>query len=505
MRRFSRALGAVVLAGCLALATLAAGADGPTATAELDAGEAVLGRSLTLRVTIPGRAPAVIDVPELADWTVIPRGRAVGARGEGGAAVSAYRFELIPRREGALTFPALAVETGGTHLLTRPLAVTVRPRPAPPKGLAGQDLFLDATLSVETPYVGQTLRYTLRLYRAVTATSVAIVPPAFPGFRVDPLPGQRDGEWRDGAKVYVTAAVSYLLTPLRPGAVTLAAPTARLRGLPGRPNPLNQKDAGTVTGPTRAVTVRDLPPSTGQAPFTGLVGHMTLDGRLVAGTASGETVYVLTLAGRGNLDVAKAPVLSLPDGVTDRALPPEGNPVPTPAGYAGTRVFRYVLVAAGPGTYTVPPVALAVFDPEAGLYRSLETAPATWTVAPDAAAPVAVPGLHPAGGQRLAALPTGPWRLVWAFFPPGCFVLVVWARRRRPRRGVVSGLGPAQAAEALRAALSGNAAWDARRRDRGQAVLTRLDRLLYAGGPAAPRELEAARREALAVLRRAGA
>lgn len=502
MKRFYPLFCALALLVGLLAAPVAGRAEGLAATAAIEGGEAVVGQSLGLRVTIAGQEPAVIDVPALPDWTVIPRGRAVGARGGDGQAVSAYRFELIPRREGELTFPALTVETGGARLVTQPLTVRVGPRPSPPPGLTGQDLFLDAALSNGAPYLGQTVRYTVRLYRAVAATGVAIEPPAFAGFRVEVLPGQRDGELHLGRKAYVIAAVDYLLTPLRAGNQRLGPPTARVSGL------ARASGAVVVAGPERGLTVRPLPAYVGDAPYTGLVGRLELASQLTPDASGNEAVYELILSGRGNLEAAQAPALPLPPGLAARPLPPREEEQAAPSGPTGRRVFRYALTADAPGVYSLPPTRLAVFDPEAGAYAVLEAAAQRFVAAPGRSAapgaPLAAPALHAMAEGDLTGPPAWGWRLFWGLFPPLVFAATFWPGRRRARSRRGDAPSPAQAAEALRRALGAPNAWGPACRARAAEVLAVLDRLLYAGEPAAPQALEAARQEAVRLVRGAG-
>ena len=501
-RRICRAW---ALACLLAVAPGVAGAGEVGVTATVEPGVGVVGRGLTLRVTVPGRDTATIDVPDMADWTVIPRGRALGARGEDGEPVSAYRFELVPRRAGTLAVPALTVETGGARTRTPPLAVRVRPRPEPPAALAGQDVFLDAIVSEESPYAGQAFVYTVRLYRAVPAAGVSLTPPAFAGCVADPLPGQRDGEARAGGKAYVTAEVDYLLAPLRAGTLAIAPPGARIRGL-------GKASGETVlAGPQRPVAVRPLPPYAGAAPFTGLVGRMVLQSRLAADAGSGEAVYELALSGRGNLDAAAPPALSLPPGLAARALPGESAVQPTLAGSEGERIFRYALTAATPGTYTLPAVSLAVFDPEEGRYVTVEAPPRAFVAAPQGApAPVAPPLTSVSSGQGAALDWTAwaawadslPWRVALGILPPLLFALTFLPRRRRRLARATQAQDPAAVAEALRRAL--RAAGDPSRAPwpEAGAALARLDRLLYSGEEWDAAALDAARDQGLAVLRR---
>jgi hypothetical protein len=380
--------------------------------------------------------------------------------------------------------------------------VRVRPRPEPPAALAGHDVFLDAAVSEENPYVGQAFVYTVRLYRAVPAAGVSLTPPAFPGCVADPLPGQRDGEARAGGKAYVTAEVDYLLAPLRDGTLTLAPPAARIRGL-------GKASGETVlAGPQRTVAVRPLPPATGAAPFTGLVGRMALESRLAADAGSGEAVYELTLSGRGNLDAATPPALSLPPGLAARPLPGESAVQPTLAGYEGERTFRYALTAATPGTFVLPTVSLAVFDPEGARYVTVEAPARAFVAAPQGAPAPVAPPLSPASPGQGAPLAWAAWadslswRVALGIFPPLLFALTVMPRRRRRVAQVAGSQDAAAVAEALRRALhtaedSSRAPWP-----EAGAALARLDRLLYSGEECDAAALDAARAKGLAVLRR---
>ncbi|WP_300161113.1 BatD family protein [Solidesulfovibrio sp.] len=493
-----RRLSAFALALAVLVPALARAGE-PRAAAVVEPAEGVAGRGLTLRVTITGNDAAVIDVPDMPDWTVIPRGRSVGVRGEDGEPVAAYRFEIVPRRSGTLSVPALTVETGGARLTTSPLTVAVRPSPAPPRALAGRDVFLDAAVSRDAPYVGEAFVYTARLYRAVPAAAVTLEPPAFAGCVVDPLPGQRDGEVRDGGRAYATAEVDYLVTPLRAGSLRLGLPTAKLRGLGKAPGET------VVSGPELTVGVRPLPAYAGTVPFTGLVGRMALDARLLA-DARGEAVYELTLTGRGNLEAAAPPTLAAPPGLAVRSLPTEGEVAPTPQGYEGRRVFRYALAAREAGEFTLPAVRLAVFDPVAGAYGVIEAPARSFAAAPEPPpGPVAPPLGPPPVATALGSL-TESWagRALLALLPPALWALALLPRRRSRPAGEGGRPGPSAVAEALRRAL--DRATDASREPWPEVrdLLARLDRLLYSGEAADAAALAAARDRGLALLRRLG-
>jgi hypothetical protein len=503
---------------CLFAPIRSAGAAALRVTAEVEAREVYLGQSIMLRVLVPGDAPAEVAMPELADCTVTPRGLVRGNRGEDGAVVAAYRFELTPRRVGECRVPALRVTAGGETGLTAPVAVRVLPRPTPPKGLAGRDLYVDAALAPESPYVGQPARYTVILYRAVAVEAVRVSPPGMSGVAgatLDPLPGQRDGEIEAGGRRYAVTEVEYRLTARLPGRLALppasvvfqgVAATAALRGVAGT---AATRDA-TVAGPALAVTVRPLPAYDGPVPFTGLVGRLELAARIEDEAGPGrDAVYVLTLSGRGNLGEAAPPALSPPPGVTARLLPAEEAPgdAARGAGEGGGRVFRYALAASGPGDYVLPGPQLAVFDPEAGAYRVASAGPVTLRVGAPPPDPALAPPLRHDPRTAPSAPPSWPWRLGLGLLPLALYGLTFLPRPARRTSAAVPAT-PTAVAEALRQALdrprAGIRAGDRRSEDReaGRQALDDLDRLLYGGGPAGPAALDAAVARAAKILRR---
>lgn len=471
--------------------------------AALDPQDISLGQSLMLRVSIPGEVTAAITVPDMADWTVVPRGRVHGLGGPDGQAgqeVTAYRFELVPRRSGTLAVPGLDVEMGGQTYRTAPLTALVRPRPTPPRTLAGQDIFLEAVLSRPAPYSGESFVYTLRLYRAVPAESIRLVPPRLAAMEVTPLPGQRDGEIVAAGRRYAVTEADYLLVGTTPGRTLIPPAEVVCRGVPGKGGAALDL---TAKSPAVTVSVRPLPmyvPVSGEIPFTGLVGgRMTLVSRLDGGDAGRGAVYTLTLAGRGNLRDAAPPPVVAPEGLALRLLDVTGGGDSGRSGYVGQRVFRYAVRADKPGDYTLGPVRLAVFDPTAGRYVVVE-APARNYIVPAAspvpADPALAPPLRHRPGSRLHALPSWPWRLTLALLPPLAFVLTVLPVRRDPgkREGRTFDGPPTALAEALRERLErrlGHAeAREGPAVDAAVLALRNLDAILYSGRPVTDRERE---------------
>ena len=448
-------------------------------TAEVVPREIGLGESALLRVTVDGAQAATVDTAPLKDFWVTPRGRVVGRRGDGdnAAAVAVYRFELSPKQAGELRLPSLTVTLGDRTAHTPPLRLTVRPRPTPPPDLTDREFALDATVSTTHPFVGETFRYTLRLFRSTAVEAAAVTPPAFPDCTVVALPGQRDSELTAGGRTFAVTEVDYLLTPHRPGRVDLAPGEAACREAV-HPDRRGGARSRSCAGPPLTVTVRPLPPFPGPGTWSGLVGHVRLTARLEPpGLGVGrQPVLTVTIAGRGNLPDTAPPAVRLPPPLTARALAPQDEGGYGPAGYQGTRTFRALLSALPPAGERLPAIVLTFFDPEQGAYVTVRTEPEAPPT--DAAAPPTLPAVR--SGD--ATPPAGPLVLLLALAAPGLFVADGLWRRHRNRLDRIAGLSPAALAEALRRAFPEPDATPAAVRE----GIDRLERLLYAGRPIAP-------------------
>ncbi len=319
-------------------------------------------------------------------------------------------FALAGRLPAALALAVVLAFFGSAMAQVPPGPAA--PAAAPP-GLAGKTVFLDATLTPPNPWLGQTAVYALTLYRSVAASGLSVTPPAFEGFDAAPLPGQEDSQLTAGNRRYVISRVAYALTPKRVGRLSLGPPQARLAGLPGTSAPL------TVAGPALAAEVRPLPPPDGLAD-SGLVGRLELTATLApAALAVGQDARLtVTLSGRGNLAEAALPLPAVPQGVLLRGLGHEDAFTPGPDGAVGRRVFHYALTPTVPGRYTLPGLAVAVFDPVAGVWSratgpelTLVATPGRPAAQADDATPPAIPGRTAEAGD-VAAGSTGWRRLI---------------------------------------------------------------------------------------------
>ncbi len=154
-----------------------------------------------------------------------------------------------------------------------------------------------------------------------------------------------------------------------------------------------QLEQYAVTSEPAAITVKPLP-SPAPAGFNGAVGDFTLTAKAVPLDAQvGEPVtWTLTLEGMGNWPSINA----LPSREVSkdfRVVQPQARRTPAREGalFQATLSEDVVLIPTTPGTHTLGPVSLVVFDPAKGEYRTLTTEKFTVNVTGVAATPSPAP------------------------------------------------------------------------------------------------------------------
>jgi hypothetical protein len=359
-------------------------------TAVVDRNRVGYGETVNLTVEVEGD-DAEVDISVIKNFKVMSQGTSVSIQNINGnySKKVRYNYRLTPRGEGAFLIPPLTVQQGGKAFKTASIRIQVASAADVPD--AGRDIFVDAGVSVASPYIGQQLVYTFRLFQAVEIANAGLQQPGFEGFSAHEI--KRGRPYRkiiDGREHQVTE-VAYLLVPLKTGTLeigpaVLTCDIFRPRKSRRRSSSMDRFFDGPLFGSTErqriamqtrplTVTVRPLPPDTGGEVFSGLVGTFTLDGE-VAGQdmVVGDSMTVtITIAGKGNLMDAGMPEITLPDGFKVYPDAPIDNIQLGPDGYSGEREFKLALVAVKPGEFTLPPVRLRYFDTDEGIYRTVST------------------------------------------------------------------------------------------------------------------------------------
>lgn len=472
-RARARARGAIV--ATLALVGLLAWASGVRAAeirASVDRTEITLDEMFVLEVTVQGSSQDPV-LPELPEFEVRFLGRTSQWQIVNGRMSSSESFtwSLAPRATGSFRIGQVTLEGGEGTVASEPFEVrVVAASSAPDDG--SRDLFVTATVSDSSPWVGQQILYVWRLYRAVEIANPRLDPRDYDGFLLEELGEPRQGDAVVGGRTYRVTEIRLALFPQEAGRLTVPAMVLRCEvgggsrwpgGLFDDPFRRGRSSSRVLRTDPTELDVRPLPPAPPE--FSGLVGKFSLDSSLTKSEiAVGEsTTLTLRLEGSGNLQMVPAslpmPWVGLAASGSGRLKSYDEEPKTElergQNGLGGVKIFRTALVPLEPGELVLPPTRLTYFDPEAGEYQTTASGSLSLSVKPsDQVEELSVarsPGLAPAkvavrvAGDDLAPIRTGlealrpgvpepgPWWWLSLALPPAAFAGFATVRRHRRR------------------------------------------------------------------------
>jgi hypothetical protein len=307
----------------------------------------------------------------------------------------AFIYRLQPTKIGTLTIPAIPIGVKGNTYHTEPMTVEVTqgaaPRPqqptseAPPSSsapsqLAGQDIYVEASLDNDAPVVGQQITYSFRLYQAVNLSGQPRLDwPDFSGFIGYDLTPNLQYYEEVGGRNYLVTAVRRALFPTTQGQITIGPSILTISG------GFFTRDTRLQTQPVR-LAVRPLPEGMPEG-FSGLVGQYEIESWVEPTESRVNEPVTLFVRVQGVGDVSLAPDPTGGDGaeltgwrVYDAQITTnveqEGDRI------RGARLFERPLVPKTEGDLLIPGFGLDFFDSEAGQYRHVETTPLVVSVAP---------------------------------------------------------------------------------------------------------------------------
>ena len=235
-------------------------------------------------------------------------------------------------------------------VLVMPIAAQTQPTP----------LFLQATVDNTMPFVGQTVRYTLRIYTLEVFDDLEYMPPTFDDFTaLAPTVEPPSIQIVDNAAYQVYTQITTLY-PRRSGDVVISPATVKVPSTPFRETYLAQS-------PPISLSVKPLP-FNAPVSFRQAVGDFTIDSQLDKNTVQLGDVLTLTLtvAGEGNFPLILAPEISL-DPQTWRV-------VARPPSYSSERVlFAWSLIPLVEGNTEISSIAFSFFQPFQERFVTLKT------------------------------------------------------------------------------------------------------------------------------------
>jgi len=311
-----------------------------------------------------------------------------------------FTYILEASREGHFTVQSATITVNGREYRSNPLSIVVagqasRPAQADPlqqepARISDRDLFVRATVSNASPFVGQQVVVTYRLYTRVAVAQYNIEEsPGFQGFWAEDITPegqpQVTEEIIDGQRYNVAIIRQVVVFPQRSGQLTiepLELVTLVRVAAPRRTGSLfDDFFGGSVFGAFQTVEHRSssnpvqirsraLPTANRPAGFNGAVGSFELKTSLNTQTVNvNEPVtFTLSISGRGNLKMVNSPEVKFPSNL--EAFEPNitENISSVASGVTGSRTFEYLLIPRTRGTFEIPAIQFSFFDPVARQY-----------------------------------------------------------------------------------------------------------------------------------------
>jgi len=281
-------------------------------------------------------------------------------------------------------------------------------------------------------YPGQQIVWRLEILRRADVTNLEwLEPPAFPGFRVEWLPGQpeRDAVTQDGVN-WLARVEERALFAERPGEFVIAPKGLRCSVAGGA------QLAASI--PATRVRVLELPEAGRPPDFAGLVGTLALEVAaqprgLVLG---GSTRLEVTLHGDANLWDARDPLQGARGLEGVEVFPSRPRLELEPGVELGVRRrFAYDVVPSREGRIEIPELRVAYFDPALRRYAVATSSALVLAVGPRSTGPSAE-GAAPATPAGAKANATGQALGLWTVGVLALGALaaggaLAWLRHRR--------------------------------------------------------------------------
>jgi len=383
--------------------------------AEVDRTSVAPGESVELQVTVKG-GKGEVDLSGLVDFKVLSRGTSSSVQiinGRTSREVT-YTYLLIPQRHGQLTIPALPVEVDGQIHHSDPIAIAVTKQTDSRGGSSSaKEVWVTAEVSDPTPYEGQQVSYSFRLYNRANIADAKFQPPEFKGFSAKEIKDRRSYRKIINGREALITEITYVLMPLKAGVQTIEPAvlqvgivrTNRSRGRSPFDNFFNRGTVDTRILQTDALKleVSPLPPLPVDRKFSGLVGQFDLRVAIEPSDlkVGDSATLAVTMEGRGNLMDAQPPDLLIPPAFKAYADNPQEEINLDRNGSHGKKVFRTALVPLKAGRFELPPVTLTYFDVDQKAYRTLTALAPALAVAASQAAPAPPVSITPESLQPL--------------------------------------------------------------------------------------------------------
>ena len=373
----------------LCLATMVASDSYAALTAKVD--RTVLDSNETLRAELRYDGQVFTGEPDfgplIKDFEVLSNNRQQNYSNVNGKTESytAWTLELRPKRAGILLIPSLTFKKEVSN------AIELRVRAAPSNSSANpgtQPIYTETTVDANTPYVGQQVILTHRLYTSVQLRDFALSELAIDKAVLHRL-GDTQYQKVINGRNYLVLEVKYAIFPQSEG--PLIIPSLRF----GAYEVNNRSQFGVFNNRGNQI-VRDTEPKSlevtarppqasvdGWMPSTSVTMEQRWSGDIDSVTVGEPVTRTITIRAEG-LSAAQITPLQEPQGNNYRGYPdqPQLDEIVTTNGLTATRIESLALVPNNSGEITLPAVELIWWDTNSNKRRVASLPSITLQVSP---------------------------------------------------------------------------------------------------------------------------
>ena len=419
----------IFIAALLCVSPIVSISNAAEVEAVLDRDAVPAGNGAMLSLKISGNQPAPPVIPPVDKLIVQPRGQSQQMQMFNGTTTvsTVYNYVVGSNTPGDYVIPAIEVTVGGNKVSTQPLKLKVldaeaaQPPPGQPQGNSsnaqpaepsqeetGEKRFGFLTVELadsarKHAYVGEIAPVRIRAWLPVESRAQlrSGIQPEGKGFTLHNVTGQpqQTQEIRDGKRYLVVTwygGISATKAGKYPASLSLnatvavrdtSAPKPQRRRMGGPFDdpffdsvfdsmnvPMIQKDV-TLKSEDQEIEVRPLPTEGRPAGFTGAVGKFKLERpEIPTNWKTGEPQQIgVQITGSGNFSLANSPELVPANGW--KSYPAKSDfSAGDETSFSGTKSFRFSAVPRKGGGQDAS-LAFSYFDPDAGSYQTVTTAP----------------------------------------------------------------------------------------------------------------------------------
>ncbi len=402
-RRFINWSVIIGLMFCALLVDVAYAEGQKSLTMSIDRTSLSMGETATLDVKFVGgdRNTPAPDMSKLTGFNILNRSSSINFRSVNGVSEKStvHSMTISPKQVGTFTIGPAEIVANGKSYKSNQITVKVtaeQPATAAQAGGQKKDLFMEAIVDNDNPYVGEQVLLTVRFYHAVNLISQpSYTAPQTTDFWSDVISSQPSYFTNVGGRRYRVLEINTALFPTRSGRLQIGrafletqVSEKRKQDKFGFNSFFNRGRTVSLRSRPLEINVKPLPSANKPKDFSGVVGSYAITASVDQSSTEVNAPVTVTyrISGLGNIKVLPRPKMPqvsdfrVYEGSSDETVTKDKNVL------GGIKVFEQTFIPTHEGRLKIPGVAYDFFDPSEGKYKVIHTSDIPLNVEPSSQA-----------------------------------------------------------------------------------------------------------------------